>query len=49
VTATERIDGVVAVRLVPLDGQLVVRYDPGVTSADAVSAAVDAAITALAR
>lgn len=43
-TATERLQGVVAVRLSALDGLLVIRYDPALTTADAVNERVNAII-----
>jgi hypothetical protein len=43
-TATRHLPGVLALRLEPLDGLVVVRYDPSVTSAQVVRAAVQDAI-----
>jgi hypothetical protein len=44
VTGSRRIEGVVQVSMVPLDRRLTLRFDPHVTTADRVTAAVQAVV-----
>ncbi len=48
-TAAKRIPGIVSLRFEPLDGRLVVRYDPAVTSPERVTAAIQDVIDHLDR
>jgi hypothetical protein len=47
VTGARKIDGVVAVSMEAMDRRLVLRFDPRVTTADRVTAAVQAVVDSI--
>lgn len=47
--AAKQMPGIVSLRFEPLDGKLVVRYDPSITTADRVTAAIQDVIDHLDR